>query len=179
MTEAERYIRVQRTNYIIRYIRVQRTNYIIRFHCVIKFDRILQLTRHTNSWITNTILIKLLHVSILSALFRDTVLTLKKGFQDSFITNQLDALISQNVILEGSSTCFGQFLCPSSGVFHCTPSNVTCHTGLLTACKRDQDGSEFQPDSACKLSENLYDICHCWVYSKNLLMMDTETVRNM
>jgi len=24
--------------------------------------------------------------------------------------------------MEGNSTCFGQFLCPSSGVFHCTHS---------------------------------------------------------
>ena len=29
--------------------------------------------------------------------------------------------------------CFGQFLHPSSGVFHCTHSNGICHTGLLTA----------------------------------------------
>ena len=27
---------------------------------------------------------------------------------------------------------FRQFLCPSSGVFHCTRSNGICHTGLLT-----------------------------------------------
>jgi len=35
-----------------------------------------------------------------------------------------------------NSTCFGQFLCPSSGVFHCTHSNGICHTGLLTAASR-------------------------------------------
>jgi len=39
-----------------------------------------------------------------------------------------------NLFLEKkNSTCFGQFLCPSSGVFHCTHSNGICHTGLLTA----------------------------------------------
>jgi len=27
--------------------------------------------------------------------------------------------------------------------------------------------------------QNLYDIYHCCVYSEKLLMMDTETVRNM
>ena len=32
---------------------------------------------------------------------------------------------------------------------------------------------------AHKLSANLYDIYHCCVYSKNLLMMDRGTVRNM
>jgi hypothetical protein len=34
--------------------------------------------------------------------------------------------------LEWNSTCFGQFLCPSSGVFHCTHSNGIWHTVLLT-----------------------------------------------
>ena len=38
-----------------------------------------------------------------------------------------------NLFLEWNSTCFGQFLRPSSGVFHCTHSNGICHTGLLTA----------------------------------------------
>jgi len=40
-----------------------------------------------------------------------------------------------NLFLEWNSTCFGEFLCPSSGVLHCTHSNVVCHTCLLTACK--------------------------------------------
>jgi hypothetical protein len=39
-----------------------------------------------------------------------------------------------NLFLIWNLTCFGQFLCPSSGVFHCTHSNGICHTGLLTAC---------------------------------------------
>ena len=43
--------------------------------------------------------------------------------------------------LEWNSTCFGQFLCSSSGVFHCTHSNGICHTGLLTACEQVQDGT--------------------------------------
>jgi len=80
-----------------------------------------------------------------------------------------------NLFLEWNSTCFGQFLCPSSGVFHCTHSNGTCHTGSLTACEQDQDGT----DPAHKRSANLYDIYHCCVYSEKLLMMDRGTVRNM
>jgi hypothetical protein len=36
-----------------------------------------------------------------------------------------------NLFLKWNS-CFRQFLCPSSGVFHCTPSNGICHTSLLT-----------------------------------------------
>jgi len=46
-----------------------------------------------------------------------------------------------NLFLEQNSLCFWQFLCPSRGVFHCTHSNGICHTGLLTACKQDQDGT--------------------------------------
>jgi hypothetical protein len=57
-----------------------------------------------------------------------------------------------NLFLEWNSTCFGQFLCPSSGVFHCTHSNGICHTGLLTPCEQDNG---------------------------KLLMMDRGTVRNM
>jgi hypothetical protein len=41
-----------------------------------------------------------------------------------------------NLCLEWNSACFGQFLCPSSGVFHCTHSNGICHTGLLTGCSQ-------------------------------------------
>jgi len=33
-----------------------------------------------------------------------------------------------NLFLEWNTTCFGQFLCPSSGVFHCTHSNGICCT---------------------------------------------------
>jgi len=45
-----------------------------------------------------------------------------------------------NLFVEWNSTCFGQFLCTSSGAFHCTHSSGICHTGLLTACEQDQDG---------------------------------------
>jgi hypothetical protein len=48
---------------------------------------------------------------------------------------------SSNLFLEWNFTCFGQFLCPSSGVFHCTHSNGICHSGLLTAVEQDQDGT--------------------------------------
>jgi len=50
-----------------------------------------------------------------------------------------------------------------------------CHTGLLTACEQDQDGTQFRPDPARKL----YDMYHCCVYSEKRMMMDRGTVRNM
>ena len=61
-----------------------------------------------------------------------------------------------NLFLVWNSTCFGQFLCPSSGV-----------------------PSEFHPDPARKLLANLYDLYHCCVYSEKLLIMDRGTVRNI
>jgi hypothetical protein len=63
-----------------------------------------------------------------------------------------------NLFLEWNSTCFGHFLCPTSWVFHCTHSNGISHTGFLTACEQDQDGTKFNPDPARKLSANLCDI---------------------
>ena len=53
---------------------------------------------------------------------------------------QLAIRIRMEFILGGNSTCFGQFLCPSSGVFHCTHSSGICHTVLQAACEQDQDG---------------------------------------
>jgi len=39
------------------------------------------------------------------------------------------------------------------GVFHCTHSNDICHTGLLTACDQDQDGTAV-PSWACSQAVN-------------------------
>ena len=47
-----------------------------------------------------------------------------------------------NLFLEWKSTCFGQFVCLPSGVFHCTHNNGICQN-------------------------NLYDIHHCCVCSEN------------
>jgi len=66
----------------------------------------------------------------------------------------------------------------SSSVHH--QEFFTVHTAmvyviqvLLTACK------QFRPETARKLSANLYDMYHWCVYSEKLLMMDRGTVRNM
>jgi len=73
-----------------------------------------------------------------------------------------------NLFLKWNSTCFGQFLCPSSGVFHHAHINGICHTGLLTACEQDQDGTALHPDPARKLefftahTAMVYVIQVCW-----------------
>jgi len=38
-----------------------------------------------------------------------------------------------------NSTCFGQFLCPSSGVYSFVLGTGVCHTGLKAAFEQDQD----------------------------------------
>ena len=52
-----------------------------------------------------------------------------------------------------------------------THSNGICHTGFLTACEQDQDGT------GRSVLILLYDIYHFCVCSKQLLMMDRGTVR--
>ena len=47
------------------------------------------------------------------------------------------------MFLEWNFTCFGQPLCPSSGVFHCSHCNGIYHTGFLTACEQNQNGTSW------------------------------------
>ena len=53
----------------------------------------------------------------------------------------------------------------SSGIYH---------TGLLTACEQDQDGTILILLASCQQT-----CMYCYVYSEKLLMMDRGTVRNM
>ena len=84
--------------------------------------------------------------------FRTVPLSIIRSFslyaQQWYMSYMLaDSLRAGNLFLERNSTCFGQFLCPSSGVFRCTHSNGICHTCLLTACEQAQP--------ARKLSANM------------------------
>jgi len=84
-----------------------------------------------------------------------------------------------NLFLEWNSTCFGQFFCPSPGVFHCTQQwYVSYRLGWLLASRIRME-PQFLPDPARKLSAKQYDLYHCCVYSGKLLIMDRGTVRNM
>ena len=59
---------------------------------------------------------------------------------NKFLFNKINKRTNfPNLFLSRISTCFGQFLCPSSGVFHCTFGTGICHAGLMTAFKHDQD----------------------------------------
>jgi len=46
--------------------------------------------------------------------------------------------------------CFGQFFCPSSGVFHCTHSSVIRCTGLLRAASRIRMELHPDPSGSCQ-----------------------------
>jgi len=59
-----------------------------------------------------------------------------------------------------NDACFGQFVCPSSGVY-------SLYTQQWCMSYRSVDSfraGAYAP--ARKLSTNLYDIHHCWVYSE-------------
>ena len=72
--------------------------------------------------IVNNLMVFDVHVTV----HRDKFLVIKPAIWTNF----------SNLFLEWNSTCFGQFLCQSSGVFHCTHINVLCHASLLTACSQ-------------------------------------------
>jgi len=60
-----------------------------------------------------------------------------------------------NLFLEENSTCFGHFLCPSSGVFHCTHSKPVWHIPLLCVqWKTPDDGQRNCPKHVEFCSKN-------------------------
>jgi hypothetical protein len=63
----------------------------------------------------------------------------------------------------------------STQYFHC---KSRCYDQIRTSIFNNSTLRGFA-DSCSQLSANLYDICHCCVYTKKLLMMDRETIRNM
>jgi hypothetical protein len=89
------------------------------------------------------------------------------GKTNFFLIKPTDALISQIYFCQ-ETTCFGQFLCPSSGGFHCTFSTHLCHASLITAlCMTRMVMFE-----SCQ--SNLHDIYQCRMYSGKLLMMGMQ-----
>ena len=61
-----------------------------------------------------------------------------------------------NLFLEWNSTCFRQFLCPSTGIF------FTAHTTMVYVIQCASRIRTERPDPAC----TLYDIYHCCVCSE-------------
>ena len=68
--------------------------------------------------------------------------------------------------MEQNSTCFGLFLCPSSGFFFYF-TQVNRHMSYSVRA----GSGRIRPDPARKLSKILYDIYDCCVCSEKLLMM--------
>ena len=71
-----------------------------------------------------------------------------------------------NLFLSRNSTRFGQFLCPSSEVFHCTFGTGICQLSSTTR-------------SCLKAVINLHDIYQRRMYIGKLLMVGRGTVRNI
>ena len=63
-----------------------------------------------------------------------------------------------NIFLGWNSTCFEQFLCPSSGVFHCKHSNGICHI----TCEQDQDGTAVPYWSCSQVVWHIPLLCVQW-----------------
>ena len=78
----------------------------------------------------------------------------------SFLIKPTDVQFFPNLFLSRNSTYFGQFLCPSSGVLHCTFGTGICHAGLMTW-------------------HDLHGIYQCRMYNVELPMMGRGTTRNM
>ena len=55
--------------------------------------------------------------------------------------------------------------CIVTNFFVIKPTRCTNFTKLFCH-EQDQDGTQFHPGPARKLSTNLYDIYHCWMYSE-------------
>jgi hypothetical protein len=72
-----------------------------------------------------------------------------------FNKNQSDARISQILCCHKNSTCFGHFLCPTSGVIYCTFGNGMLHAGMMTAFQQGQGGTS----SILTLLENCHQTC--------------------
>jgi len=63
-----------------------------------------------------------------------------------------------NLFLEQNSACFRQFLCPSSGVFHCTHSRPVWHMPLLCVqWKIPDDGQRNCPKHVEFYSKNKFE----------------------
>ena len=77
--------------------------------------------------------------------------------RDKFLTIKLTRCTNfSNLFWNETLTRFGQFLCPSSGVFHLHSSGVR-HTDFQTDCKQDQDETPWS--SILILLESCQKIC--------------------
>jgi hypothetical protein len=101
------------------------------------------------------------------------------GSIDYCLNNQPDALTIQTLLLQ-NSTCFGQPLCPWSGVLYCTFGTGKFRAGFWWAL-RSRVRMELVPSWLCleMVINKLHETYQCRMYSRGLLMMGREDGRNM
>ena len=61
------------------------------------------------------------------------------------------------------ATCFGQFFCPSSGIFHCTHSNSICHTGIADCLRAGSGRNILILLASCQQNCLTYTVAVCTV----------------
>jgi len=83
---------------------------------------------------------------------------------DFFLISNQTHYLSKS-ILSLNSTCFGQLLCPSSGVSYCTFGTGKFHAGYDDRFKADSVPSWLLGSG----HHNLHDIYQWWMYSRRLL----------
>ena len=81
-------------------------------------------------------------------------------------------------ILSKNSTCFGQLLCPPSGVSYCAFGIGKFHAGYDDRFQAES-GWNAVPSCLEAVIKNLLETYQCRMYSRNLLMMGREDARNM
>ena len=92
--------------------------------------------------------------------------------QDSFLIKPTICSNFTNFVLAWNSTCFGQFLCPSSGVY-----SLYIHQWYVCRQLSSRTRIERCLLKSCPQTCMTYTIAECTV--SKLLMMDRGTVRNM
>ena len=100
---------------------------------------------HINNWVcwlSYTVFIILYSKKIMTYLLRRFWRSGDRASWKILIIKPTRCANFSNLFLEWKSTCFGQFLCPSSGVFHWAHNNGICHTGLLCVQWRTPDDGQ-------------------------------------
>ena len=84
-----------------------------------------------------------------------------------FLIKPTDTLISQLFFVK-KLYVFRAFLCPSSGVFHCTFSTGICHGGLMTSFKYDQVVLESCHQTCMTYTSAEYTVENSWWWAEEM-----------
>jgi len=99
-------------------------------HCTWCFKRISEVK------IWHSLQMQMLMNTVLRKAFGTNFTFVWPCIATNFLYNKINIRTNfPNLFCQGNLHVFGQFLCPSSGVFHCTFSTDMCHVTMITAFK--------------------------------------------